>query len=322
MPETDDSSHPPLGATAIRPAWVELPEGLREFIAGRLGADVVAAEVQGGGFTPGVAARLRLAGGERVFVKAIPDDHVLAAKYRTEALAAARLPRAAPAPRLRWHDTAAGWFVLAFDDIHGRHPRLSPGSPDIPLVTAALAIMGETLTPCPLDGLPQASAGRARMLRGWRELAGATPPDLGEWERHHLPALADLEELWPAHADGDTLVHGDIRPDNLLITHHGTAYVVDWAQPCQGAAWQDVTDLIPHMIMAGHTPGAAEKTLVGIPTWDLVPAHVITSYAASFAGYWTRSSRLPAPPAVPHLRAYQRRAAAAAIAWTKYRTGW
>jgi hypothetical protein len=49
---------------------------------------------------------------------------------------------------------------------------------------------------------------------------------------------------------------------------------------------------------------------------------VISSYAAAYAGYWTRMSRQPAPPGVPHLRNYQRRAAAAAIAWSRYRTGW
>ncbi|MEV7971475.1 phosphotransferase, partial [Sphaerisporangium sp. NPDC088356] len=131
------------------------------------------------------------------------------------------------------------------------------------------------------------------------------------------------ETLWGRHADGSTLVHGDIRPDNLLITTSDrTGFVVDWAQPCQGAAWQDITDLVPHLIMAGNTPGAAEKALAGARAWDLVPSDVITSYAAAYAGYWTRMSRQPAPPGVPNLRNYQRRAAAAAIAWTRYHTGW
>ncbi|WP_326645942.1 hypothetical protein OG884_14885 [Streptosporangium sp. NBC_01755] len=76
------------------------------------------------------------------------------------------------------------------------------------------------------------------------------------------------------------------------------------------------------MIMAGHSPASAEKTLIGVPAWDLALPEVITSYAASFAGYWTRMSRQPAPTGVPNLRGYQRRAAAAAIAWTMYRTGW
>lgn len=318
---SDLFSHPPLGATAIRPAWAQLPGPLRDFVAAHLGSTVATADVQSGGFSPGVAARLGLANDDRVFIKAIRSDHVLVRKYRIEADTASQLPSAAPAPRLRWHGTEADWMVLIFDDIDGRHPDLSPGSTDVPTVASALSDMAELLTPSPLPSLPPASISRVRLLHGWRDLAESPPHDLGGWERCHVHALADLETLWGRHADGTTIVHGDIRPDNLLITG-GTAFVVDWAQPSQGAAWQDVTDLIPHLIMAGHTPGAAEKTLVGIPSWDLAAPDVITSYAAAFAGYWTRMSRQPAPPGVPHLRSYQRRAAAAAVAWTMYRTGW
>ena len=39
----------------------------------------------------------------------------------------------AVAPRLLWHDQAAGWDVLAFEYIVGaRHADYRPGSPDLP----------------------------------------------------------------------------------------------------------------------------------------------------------------------------------------------
>ncbi|MDP9869011.1 MULTISPECIES: phosphotransferase [Streptosporangium] len=83
---------------------------------------------------------------------------------------------------------------------------------------------------------------------------------------------ADLERVWVACTAGPSLVHGDIRPDDLLIRDSDDALmVVDWAQPSIGAAWQDVVDLIPHMIMAGHAPLDAEKTLVGVPAWHDLP---------------------------------------------------
>ncbi|WP_433241517.1 aminoglycoside phosphotransferase family protein [Streptosporangium sp. CA-135522] len=317
----DQFSNRPLGSTAVRPSWEQLPHELRDFVTVHLGSAIIRADVQSGGFTPGVAARLILTNG-RVFIKAIPNDHVLAAKYRTEAETAGHLPGNTPSPRLRWHGTAAGWVILIFDDIDGRHPDLTPGSPDIFTVASALSDMAALLTPNPLPHLPLASISRARLLHGWGDLATSPPHDLGGWEQRHLQALTDLETLWVRHADGTTLVHGDIRPDNLLITSDATAAVVDWAQPCQGAAWQDIADLIPHMIMAGHSPQTAEKALIGLSVWDLAEPDVITSYAAAFAGYWTRMSRQSAPPGVPHLRSYQRRAAAAAITWTMYRTGW
>ncbi len=140
-------SHPLLGRTAVRPAWDTLPEAVRRVVAAHLGAAVEAASDQGGGFTPGVAARLRLGDGTRAFVKAVPAAHPLAGAYRHEGRVATRLPTAAPVPRLRWHGAAADWTVLVFDDVAGRHPDLAPGSADTSGVVAAIAAMRQELTP-------------------------------------------------------------------------------------------------------------------------------------------------------------------------------
>ena len=56
--------------TVVRPSWDELPRSLRDGLADRLGA-ITTAQVQDGGFTPGLAARLQLASGERL---RIPHD--------------------------------------------------------------------------------------------------------------------------------------------------------------------------------------------------------------------------------------------------------
>ncbi|MEV4177789.1 hypothetical protein [Nonomuraea sp. NPDC049709] len=76
---------------------------------------------------------------------------------------------------------------------------------------------------------------------------------------------------------------------------------------------------LQYMIMAGHTPAAAESCLAEVPAWQQVDAEVLTSYAVAYAGYWTRMSRQPAPEGVPHLRPYQRHAATAALAWVRHR---
>jgi hypothetical protein len=128
--------------TAVRLSWEELPGSLRD----GLGA-ITTARVQDGGFTPGLAARLELASRERLFAKGIPAGHPLAGKYRTEAGTAWLLSATAPAPRLRWDGPIAGWVVLVFDDIDGRHADLSPGSPDVGPVVAAVAALEGVLTP-------------------------------------------------------------------------------------------------------------------------------------------------------------------------------
>ncbi|MGI5233776.1 AMP-binding protein [Actinoallomurus sp. CA-142502] len=308
------------GNTAIRPTWKQLPVALRAGLADRLG-EIASADVQGGGFTPGLAARLQLADGQRVFAKGIPAEHPLAGKYRDEAATTRLLPPTAPAPRLRWDGDIGGWVVLVLDDVDARHADLSVGSADVPRVVPTIAGLADVLTPCPSADAPAAEVDLAGLVHGWRELAEAPPADLPEWPRRHLAALADLETWWLAAAAGDTLVHGDVNASNLLVNDAGV-YLIDWAQPARGAAWLDVADLIPHLILAGHTPAGAEAAIADVPAWHGTDAKVITSYAAAFAGYWARVSRQPAPPGVPHLRGHQARAARAATAWVAYRTGW
>ncbi|TMR08721.1 aminoglycoside phosphotransferase family protein [Nonomuraea turkmeniaca] len=312
-------SPPPLGRTAVRPAWQTLPEPVRHAVAEQLPAPIASVADQGGGFTPGIAAQLRLADGTAVFVKAVPATHPLAEVYRHEGHTAARLPLATPAPRLRWTATTGAWVVLVFDNVDGRHPDLTPGSADISRVVNAVAAMSEALTPCPILDVEPSSTARGDWLHGWDLIAGQVPADLGAWERRHLNDLIKAETLWRAHANGSTLVHGDIRPDNLLVTVDGTVAVVDWARASRGASWQDVADLVPHLIMAGHTPAAAESCLAETPAWQKTGVEVLTSYAVAYAGYWTGMSRQPAPEGVPHLRSYQRHAATAAIAWVRHR---
>ncbi|GAA1587752.1 hypothetical protein GCM10009678_82720 [Actinomadura kijaniata] len=282
---------------------------------------------QHGGFTPDLAARVRSAGGQRVFVKGINTTQVpaLAAKYRLEAQATAALPPTAPAPRLLWSQQVAGWLLLMLQDLPGRYPDFAPGSPDLPWVVAALQRAAAMLTPNPWPAAPPAIQELGDLVHGWRALADHPSADLDAWARRHLPALADGERAWLAAADGPTLLHGDLRADNMLLTEGDqtpgrAVWLIDWAQPYQGSPWIDLVDLIPHLILAGHTAAAAEH-VVAEPLAQLgVQEEVITSYAIAFAGYWARMSWPPTPSGAPHLRAHQARACQAACQWVAHRT--
>ncbi|WP_395108328.1 phosphotransferase family protein [Actinomadura sp. SCN-SB] len=308
-----------MTTTAVRPSWDQLPGPLRDGLATRLGP-IQYAQIQGGGFTPGLAARLRLTGGRRAFVKGITTDHVLTGRYRAEADVAAALPTAAPAPALWWAEEIAGWVVLVFSDAGGRHADLAPGAADLSRVVDMIAGLKAVLTPCPVP-VPAAPAELADLVHGWAELAHTPPADLAPWARGHLDHLAKAETAWLDAAGGDTLLHGDINPSNMLVTS-GQVLLVDWAQPVRGAAWIDIADLIPHLILAGHTPQAAQTLVADALNTAGGTEEAITSYAVAFAGYWARTSRLPDPPGVPHLRRYQARAADAALCWVRHRTGW
>lgn len=87
----------------MRLGWRETPARVRAAIQWWLGAEVVDARTQPGGFSPGLAARLRLADGRRVFVKAIGAERTPMgpASYRAEARVTAALPPSVPAPPAR-----------------------------------------------------------------------------------------------------------------------------------------------------------------------------------------------------------------------------
>jgi aminoglycoside phosphotransferase (APT) family kinase protein len=308
------TARPVLGQTAVRPSWDTLPAALRDGIAARLGGTAEHAQSQSGGFTPGLAVRLVLAGGGRVFVKALPAGHPVAASYQHEARSAARLPPAVPAPALRWHAEIDGWTVLAYSDVQGRHPGFGSPAADLPAVLRAV-----TAAQVPVTGLPPSASHRAGWLHGWAALSADPPTGLNPWAAERLGNLADAETNWLPHADGPTLVHGDLRPDNILITSNGSAVLIDWAHATTGAPWLDLADIAAQLIIAGHHPADAEQIVATHPAWQAAPPAAISGYATALAGYWTRSAALPDPPGVPSLRPYQAHASASAIRWLAWR---
>ena len=89
-------------AAGSRLPWDRVPAPVRAAVERALGSAVVAARDCPGGFSPGSAARLRLADGRRVFAKAVgrEPNPVTPQLHRREAAATAALPPGAPAPRL------------------------------------------------------------------------------------------------------------------------------------------------------------------------------------------------------------------------------
>src|SRR5690348_189205 len=60
-----------IPATGVRIGWADLPRHVREAVEDILGAPVMAAHSQAGGFSPGTADRVETAIGGRAFVKAV-----------------------------------------------------------------------------------------------------------------------------------------------------------------------------------------------------------------------------------------------------------
>src|SRR5579859_4838505 len=233
-------------AQGTRLSWEELPLRVRQAIEERLGAHVVETQTHEGGFSPGLAATVRSSTGHSIFVKAsspafnplTPDVH------RKEARIAAALPLHAPVSRLLWmHDEGeSGWVVLAFAHIDGHLPAVPWELEELQRVVAAIVEMHAALTPCPIE-LPSAGERIRSPLSGWHALDG-DEPGLDGWSRRHLDALKALERAAPEAASGDTLIHMDLRADNIVLTEDRVV-IVDWPAAAVGAPWVDMLTMAP-----------------------------------------------------------------------------
>ncbi|WP_219461481.1 phosphotransferase family protein [Nonomuraea rhizosphaerae] len=309
-PLSEDPSPPASGA---RVPWQEVHPAVRAAVEEFLGAPVGEAVTQPGGFSPAAAVRLRAANGRRAFVKAVgPEPNPDSVRiYRDEARIAAALPASVPAPRLLTSFETEGWVVLVFEDVEGRHPSLPWRRDELDLVIEGVRNMSAALTPAPIEAPPIGEA-FGEMFDGWRRLLDEDTSGLDPWALRHLGELAELESGWAEAAAGDTLLHADLRADNMLFAGD-RLYVVDWPWACVGAAWIDLACMLPSVTMQG-----------GPPPQELFPDPdpAATAVITAMAGFMVRMSRQPPPPGLPTVRAFQRAQGVVALDWLKVRTGW
>ncbi|WP_253916980.1 hypothetical protein [Streptomyces sp. MNP-20] len=97
-----------------------------------------------------------------------------------------------------------GWIILGFEVIEGRASRFEKGSSDLSAVV-------ETLDRIAGQGLPE-------VAKSWSE---------DRWDRFATSASE------AALFRGNTLIHSDINPSNIIIGERGT-WVVDWSWPTRG----------------------------------------------------------------------------------------
>lgn len=299
----------PHGRTARRLEWPFLPPHIRGMVERRVGSPVVDAESRTAGFTPGFASVLTCADGSRHFVKAASTkaQRAFADAYREEARKLALLPEGTPAPRLRWLHDADDWVVLGFEYVDGRAPQRPWVREELAAASQMAVDVASLLTPAP-EGIDRA----VDEFAGWPAL----------WDAIDHPRAAQCRALAERYADvvdGETLVHTDVRDDNLLVRADGSVVMCDWNWPVVGAAWLDSLLLLigprgDGLDVEAHI--ADHPLLAGVD-----PEHVDVALALVL-GYFETSAAHPVPPTSPYLRAAQAWQRDVLHDWLAERRGW
>lgn len=295
-----------------RPPYEDLPAQVRAAVDEVLGSAVVRAESQGGGWSPGVAARVVDATGRRAFVKAasVQVNPFTPPMHRREAWITARLPASLRSPRLLGSYDDGTWVVLVLEDVEGREPVVPQ---NVPAVLAAVDRLAEAPALADLDPAAQQLDGD---FGGWRRLADSGA-DLDPWAAQQLDRLVALEDPWREAVAGDRLLHLDLRTDNLLLRSDGTVAIVDWPWAAAGDPVLDVVCLLPSLLLQGATD--PESLLASTGAGRRADPDAVTCLIAAFAGRMEEHARRPPPPAMPTVRAFQAAQARVARTWLQQR---
>lgn len=300
----------------MRPPWESLPDWLQQRVGDLLGSPVVAASSESGGFSPGVAARVRCADGRRAFVKAASGcvNARTLALHRREAVVTAALPPAAGSPALLGVVDEEPWVTLVLEEVDGRAPALPWVPEELDAALGLLDRLGDLAAPPVLHPVADAME-----LSGWAQLASAGAP-LTPFEDAHLDALVALEAQWPDASTGSGLLHLDVRADNLLLRPSGEAVLVDWPHAAVGAPVCDVVSAAPSIARDGGPPPS--QVLARSSVARAADPDVVTVLVAAFAGLVQHRRRQPPPPGMPTIRGFQAAQGDVALAWLAERTGW
>ena len=120
-----------------------------------------------------------------------------------------------------------------------------------------------------------------------------------QWLEGSLPVL--LQTCEAVVLDGESLIHFDVRSDNLCLVGD-RAVLVDWNLACRGNPAFDIAFWLPSLELEGGPP----------PERVLPEAGAL---AAAVAGFFASRAGLEAPEGAPTVRAFQHAQAEVALRW-------
>ena len=263
---------------------------------------------------------MELGDGRVVFIKAAGNvlDPDAPAMHRREGQTLRAFSAEVPAPRLIGVADDGDWVVLVTEWVDGRMP-VATERGDVERLLALLDRIADDSSGSEDDLLDTFANTHPGVYGHWQLLAGEPLPGLDAWTLRHVERLAELDALTPEVTAGGSLVHADVRTDNVLLSADGPAgdVLVDWPGASRGAPWIDLVGSLPALHLDGGPPPG--DVFAGAALGRAADAIAVDALVASMAGYFTRTSLLPAPPGLPTVRAFQAAQGAIARAWAAER---
>jgi hypothetical protein len=248
-------------------------------------------EVAGRGYTPARRLVATFENGSSAFAKVavnestaewLAAEHVVYSQVEGSFL-----------PRFFGYDDAEPALLLLEDLSEAQWPPPWPeGS-----IAAVLGALEKISASWPPRGVPTTEIYREELLEGWALVEQDPGPFLSfglcsrEWLADALPTL--LESARTAPIEGESLLHFDVRSDNIAL-QGDRAVLVDWNWACIGNPLLDRATWAPSLHVEGGPPP------------ELVAPECPPGFPAMLAGFWALRVGLPPPEgAAPGLRDLQ-----------------
>lgn len=303
-----------------RITWANLPTNVQKGIEQILGSPVAQARGQRGGFSPGTADRVVTVSGRRAFIKAVSaglNEHSPAI-HRKEAVISGALTDHVPAPALIGTFDDGEWVALVLEDIQGHLPHTPWRKDELTIVLDALHALAQAPVPAALRHLPALQQELSDEFKGWERIRADPPEACDSWILENLDQLERLAGSGWRDLEGNSLVHTDLRADNILITSDNIAILVDWPWACIGSPWMDALSVLVN-VRAFDPTFDVETLLHSHKAFDSATPEKIDHVLAGLGAYFIDAARLPPPPGLPTVRAFQKQQGDAVVHWLRLR---
>ena len=314
-----------------KPAWRSVPASVRHEVGRVLGAKVTRAMRVYGGFSATPTFRLRLADGRRAFFKSASAESTSfahEAHTREERIYRELRPFIAKwAPDFYGAFEIDAWRVMLLEDLG---PKTAP--PWQPNTLRAVArAFGEfhrenqgAVFPDWL-GRPQSQLMTPDQL--WltvqefdrdaiAKLAGHAADDARRWLDAALPILKRVSRTIGEVGQPYSLIHRDVRSDNLRFTSHGLR-LLDWPHTGVGPAEYDIVEFAQSVEVEGGP--SAESVMAWYGERFLLRDDAVDAAVAALASFFAAHAHRPEIPGLPRLRSFQRAQLRVTLAWAARR---